>query len=149
MRRAACRSTHRTDPRPLHWRAVIAAAAVLFGGLLLVAPVAMASPAAADVVRTPISESAQTTTTGPATRLDTLLPLCQPPPPGARGLEGATPILGEGSSAGTDVIGTALISMIGISLGILLGLAAVGAGASRPWSGVGRRGRRLERVGEC
>ncbi len=68
--------------------------------------------------------------------------------PGALGLEGVTLILGQGAADGTDAVTTALISMVGISLGIMLGLAVFGADASRPWSDVRRRGHRAEQVGQ-
>ena len=65
--------------------------------------------------------------------------------PGALGLEGVTLLLGDGADDGTDIVATTLISMVGISLGILLGMAVSGADASRPWSAGGRDRRRLQR----
>ncbi len=90
---------------------------------------------------TPAALLASRQRTGP-TPLVTFLPGFWLLVPGALGLEGVTLILGDGSSHGSDIVGTALISMIGISCGILLGLLVSGADASRPWSGGRRSGRR-------
>ena len=55
--------------------------------------------------------------------------------PGALGLEGVTRIIGANAvAAGTGAVTTTVISMVGISLGILLGLALVASDPDRPWA---------------
>ena len=85
------------------------------------------------VAMTPMAVFASRQRSGP-TPLVTFLPGFWLLVPGALGLEGVTLIIGEGAAGGTDVLGTTLISMIGISLGLLLGLILAGADPERPWS---------------
>jgi uncharacterized membrane protein YjjP (DUF1212 family) len=54
--------------------------------------------------------------------------------PGALGLDGVTRILGAGPGNGTGALITTMSSMIGISLGILLGLVLVASDPERPWA---------------
>lgn len=56
--------------------------------------------------------------------------------PGALGLDGVTQLLGAGPSAGTGALITAVTSMVGISLGILLGLVLVAHDPEHPWAEV-------------
>jgi uncharacterized membrane protein YjjP (DUF1212 family) len=58
--------------------------------------------------------------------------------PGALGLEGVTRILGDDRIDATGALTTALISMIGIALGVLLGLALSVSDPERPWTAGGR-----------
>lgn len=58
--------------------------------------------------------------------------------PGALGLEGVTRIIGEDRIEATGALTTALISMIGIALGVLLGLALSVSDPERPWTTGGR-----------
>ena len=52
--------------------------------------------------------------------------------PGALGLEGVTRLLDGGTGAGTLV--TTVTSMVGISLGILLGLTLAASDPEHPWA---------------
>jgi uncharacterized membrane protein YjjB (DUF3815 family) len=54
--------------------------------------------------------------------------------PGALGLEGVSRLLGDGGTAGTGTLVTTVTSMVGISLGILLGLTLVADDPERPWA---------------
>ncbi len=54
--------------------------------------------------------------------------------PGALGLDGVTRLFGAGGSAATGVLLTTATSMVGVSLGILLGLVLVASDPERPWS---------------
>lgn len=69
--------------------------------------------------------------------------------PGALGLDGVTQLLGAGVTAGTGALVTAVTSMVGISLGILLGLALVAQNPERPWAEVrtADRGHRFAPIG--
>ena len=68
--------------------------------------------------------------------------------PGALGLDGVTRLLGAGGAASTGAIVTTATSMVGISLGILLGLVLVADDPENPWSGSdARRGRLTAALG--
>ncbi len=54
--------------------------------------------------------------------------------PGALGLDGVTRILGGGAGSGAGALITTMTSMVGISLGILLGLVLVASDPERPWT---------------
>ena len=54
--------------------------------------------------------------------------------PGALGLDGVTRLFGAGGGAAIGVLVTTATSMVGVSLGILLGLLLVASGPERPWS---------------
>ena len=54
--------------------------------------------------------------------------------PGALGLDGVTRILGGGPGSGAGALITTMTSMVGISLGILLGLVLVASDPERPWA---------------
>jgi len=84
------------------------------------------------VAMTPAALFASHRPSGP-TPLVTFLPGFWLLVPGALGLEGVTRLIGEGSSS-TGVLVATLTSMIGISLGLLLGLILSGADPDRPWS---------------
>lgn len=75
---------------------------------------------------TPVAELAARFRSGPAP-LVSFLPGFWLLVPGALGLEGVTRILGDDGISGTSALITTMTSMIGISLGILLGLALSGA----------------------
>ena len=75
---------------------------------------------------TPVAELAARFRSGPAP-LVSFLPGFWLLVPGALGLEGVTRILGDDGITGTNALITTMTSMIGISLGILLGLALTGA----------------------
>ena len=54
--------------------------------------------------------------------------------PGALGLDGVTRLFGAGGAAATGVLMTTATSMVGVSLGILLGLLLVASDPEHPWS---------------
>lgn len=54
--------------------------------------------------------------------------------PGGLGLDGVTRLFGVGGDDATEVFVTTATSMIGVSLGILLGLLLVAGDPERPWS---------------
>lgn len=85
------------------------------------------------VAMTPTAVLASRQRSGP-TPLVTFLPGFWILVPGALGLEGVTRIIGDGADSGAGALVTALTSMIGISLGLLLGLVIAGADPERPWS---------------
>lgn len=83
---------------------------------------------------TPVALLAARQPSGP-TPLVTFLPGFWILVPGALGLEGVTRIIGaDGGAAGTSALATTVVSMVGISLGILLGLTLVASDPDRPWS---------------
>jgi uncharacterized membrane protein YjjP (DUF1212 family) len=83
---------------------------------------------------TPVALLAARQPTGP-TPLVTFLPGFWILVPGALGLEGVIRIVGaDGGTAGAAAITTTVISMVGISLGILLGLTLVASDPERPWA---------------
>lgn len=83
---------------------------------------------------TPVALLAARQRSGP-TPLVTFLPGFWILVPGALGLEGVTRIVGaDGTATGTGALATTVVSMVGISLGILLGLALVARDPDRPWS---------------
>ena len=82
---------------------------------------------------TPVAVLAARQPSGPAP-LVTFLPGFWILVPGALGLEGVTRLLGDGGAAGTGALVTTITSMVGISLGILLGLTLVADDPQRPWS---------------
>jgi uncharacterized membrane protein YjjP (DUF1212 family) len=86
---------------------------------------------------TPVAVLAARQPSGPAP-LVTFLPGFWLLVPGALGLEGVSRLLG-GGSAGTGVLVTTVTSMVGISLGILLGLTLVADDPKRPWTQPNRR----------
>lgn len=54
--------------------------------------------------------------------------------PGALGLEGVTRLISDGElAAGTNALTTTAVSMVGISLGILLGMTIASRDPDRPW----------------
>lgn len=57
--------------------------------------------------------------------------------PGALGLDGVTRLFGSGGGAATGILLTTVTSMVGVSLGILLGLLLVASDPERPWSEIG------------
>lgn len=82
---------------------------------------------------TPVALLAARQPSGP-TPLVTFLPGFWILVPGALGLEGVTRVIGaDYGSAGTTALTTTVISMVGISLGILLGLTLVARDPDRPW----------------
>lgn len=90
------------------------------------------------VAMTPVALFASRQRFGP-TPLVTFLPGFWLLVPGALGLEGATRILGQGVTGSAGALATTVTSMIGISLGVLLGLILSGADPARPWSDSRRR----------
>ena len=54
--------------------------------------------------------------------------------PGALGLDGVTRLFGAGGVAATGVLVTTVTSMVGVSLGVLLGLLLLASDPERPWS---------------
>lgn len=54
--------------------------------------------------------------------------------PGALGLDGVTRLFGAGGGDTTEVFVTTATSMVGVSMGILLGLLLVAGDSERPWS---------------
>ncbi len=85
------------------------------------------------VAMTPVAVLAARQPSGPAP-LVTFLPGFWILVPGALGLEGVSRLLGDGGTAGTGTLVTTVTSMVGISLGILLGLTLVADDPERPWA---------------
>ncbi len=85
------------------------------------------------VAMTPVALFAARQRSGPAP-LVTFLPGFWLLVPGALGLEGVTRIIGDEGDVGLEVLVTTAISMVGISLGVLLGLVLSRTDPSRPWS---------------
>ena len=54
--------------------------------------------------------------------------------PGALALEGVSRLLGEGDTSDIATLVTTATSMVGISLGILIGLTLAAANPKRPWA---------------
>ncbi len=92
------------------------------------------------VAMTPVAVLAARQPTGPAP-LVTFLPGFWILVPGALGLEGVSRLLGDGGTAASGAIVTTITSMVGISLGILLGLTLVADDPQRPWAQSARRHR--------
>jgi uncharacterized membrane protein YjjP (DUF1212 family)/uncharacterized membrane protein YjjB (DUF3815 family) len=84
------------------------------------------------VAMTPVAVLASRRPSGP-TPLVTFLPAFWLLVPGALGLQGVSLIVGDGLG-GVEALVTTLISMVGISFGLLLGLVIAGVDPSRPWS---------------
>ncbi len=82
---------------------------------------------------TPVALLAARQRSGP-TPLVTFLPGFWILVPGALGLDGVTRILGGGAGSGAGALITTMTSMVGISLGILLGLVLVASDPERPWA---------------
>jgi len=83
---------------------------------------------------TPVALLAARQRSGP-TPLVTFLPGFWILVPGALGLEGVTRIIGtDAGTAGAAALTTTVISMVGVSLGILLGMALMASDPDRPWS---------------
>jgi len=83
---------------------------------------------------TPVALIAARQPTGP-TPLVTFLPGFWVLVPGALGLEGVTRIISEdGAAYGAEALTTTVVSMVGISLGILVGLISAARDPDRPWS---------------
>jgi uncharacterized membrane protein YjjP (DUF1212 family) len=87
---------------------------------------------------TPVAVLAARQRSGPAS-LVTLLTGFWILVPGALGLEGASRLLGEGDTTAIATLVTTVTSMVGISLGILLGLTVVADDPQRPWAQTRRR----------
>jgi uncharacterized membrane protein YjjP (DUF1212 family)/uncharacterized membrane protein YjjB (DUF3815 family) len=101
----------------------------VLGGLFLGSSLSAFVGAAA---MTPVALLASRQPSGP-TPLVTFLPGFWILVPGALGLEGVSRLLGEGG-AGAGTLVTTLVSMVGISLGILAGLTLAAADPDRPWA---------------
>lgn len=86
------------------------------------------------VVMTPFAVLASRQPSG-ASPLVTFLPAFWMLVPGALGLQGASMLLGPLGANGADTLITTLTSMVGISLGVLLGLALVDRDQGRAWLG--------------
>ncbi len=82
---------------------------------------------------TPIAVLASRKPTAPSP-LVTIIPGFWLLVPGALGLDGVTRLFGAGGADATGVLVTTATSMVGVSLGILLGLLLVASDPESPWS---------------
>lgn len=125
-------------PRSLVWILValyVAYAGQVLGGLFFGSALSAFFGAMA---MTPVALFASRQRFGP-TPLVTFLPGFWLLVPGALGLEGVTRVIGQGAAGNAGALATTVTSMIGISLGLLLGLIISGADPARPWSDSSRR----------
>lgn len=82
---------------------------------------------------TPVAVLLARNTTAPSP-LATFLPGFWLLVPGALGLDGVTRLFGADGGSATGILVTTVTSMVGVSLGILLGLLLVANDPERPWS---------------